>query len=81
MVAVWRGRFIEYGIEGLLKDAPRPERTPGITAEIVDAIVAKNTHWSTRAMARVRRIWHPHELKPHRVESFKVSNDLDSPPS
>ena len=42
------------------------------------------THWSTRSMARkqvgiseasVRRIWHSHGLKPHRVESFKISND------
>jgi hypothetical protein len=23
----------------------------------------------------VRRIWHAHGLKPHRVETFKVSND------
>ena len=93
MAGLWRGRFIEYGVEGLLKDAPRPGRTPRITAEIVDAVVAKTTqstpanatHWSTRTMAgvmgiseaSVRRIWHAHGLKPHRVESFKVSNDPD----
>jgi transposase len=93
MAALWRGRFIEQGVEGLLKDAARPGRTPRITAEIVDAVVAKTTqstpanatHWSTRTMARatglseasVRRIWHAHGLKPHRVESFKVSNDPD----
>jgi transposase len=58
MAALWRGRFIEHGIEGLLKDAPRPGRTPRITVEIVDAVVAKTTqstpanatHWSTRTM-------------------------------
>jgi hypothetical protein len=41
------------------------------------------THWSTRIMAAVagiseasvRRIWHGHGLKPHRVETFKLSND------
>ena len=93
MVGLWRGRFIAYGVEGLLKDAPRPGRTPKITAGIVDAVIAKTTqstpanatHWSTRTMARVtgiseasvRRIWHAHGLKPHRVESFKVSNDPD----
>src|SRR5437660_9624097 len=41
------------------------------------------THWSTRTMAAavgiseasVRRIWHSHGLKPHRIESFKISND------
>ena len=24
MAALWRGRFLELGVEGLLKDAPRP---------------------------------------------------------
>ena len=41
------------------------------------------THWSTRSMARaagssaatVRRVWREHGLKPHRVRSFKLSND------
>jgi len=41
------------------------------------------TQWSTRTMAAatglseasVRRIWHAHGLKPHVVESFKLSND------
>jgi transposase len=41
------------------------------------------THWSTRTMAAavgiseasVRRIWRAHGLKPHRVETFKISND------
>ena len=31
MAALWRGRFIEHGIEGLLKDAPRAGRTPSIS--------------------------------------------------
>ena len=41
------------------------------------------THWSVRAMAAsqkvspatVQRIWKKHKLQPHRVESFKFSND------
>jgi len=41
------------------------------------------TQWSVRAMAAaqkvssatVQRIWKKHKLQPHRVESFKVSND------
>jgi transposase len=93
MAALWRERFLELGIPGLLKDAPRPGRTPRITAEIVAEVVAKTTQtapsnatqWSTRSMAReadiseasVRRIWRAHGLKPHRIESFKVSNDPD----
>jgi transposase len=44
---------------------------------------ADATHWSCRAMARaervseatVRRVWREHGLKPHLVESFKLSND------
>jgi len=91
MVTLWRGRFLELGIEGLLKDAPRPGRTPSITTEVTAALIAKTTqstpanatHWSTRTMARemgvskasVSRIWRANGLKPHRVESFKVSND------
>jgi transposase len=91
MVTLWRGRFLAKGIAGLLKDAPRPGRTPTITAEIAAALIAKTTQssptnatqWSTRTMARemgvskasVSRIWRANGLKPHRVESFKVSND------
>jgi transposase len=88
MAALWRGRFIEHGIEGLLKDAPRPGRSESISrASVIEKTTrstpANATHWSTRTMARemgiskasVSRIWRASGLKPHRVESFKVSND------
>ena len=88
MAALWRGRFIEHGIEGLLKDAPRAGRTPSISrARLIEKTTQSTprnaTHWSTRTMARemgiskasVSRIWRANGLKPHRVESFKVSND------
>src|ERR1017187_7504004 len=91
MVTLWRGRFLEMGIEGLLKDAPRPGRTPSISPEVTATMIAKTTqstptnatHWSTRTMAKemsiskasVSRIWRANGLKPHRMESFKVSND------
>ncbi len=91
MAALWRKRFLALGIKGLLKDAPRPGRTPSIVASTVEQVISKTTqttpanatHWSTRAMAReagiseasVRRIWRAHGLKPHRVESFKISRD------
>jgi transposase len=91
MVTLWRGRFLELGIEGLLKDAPRPGRAPSISAEVTAALIAKTTQstptnatqWSTRTMAKemsisrasVSRIWRANGLKPHRVDSFKVSND------
>jgi transposase len=91
MAALWRKRFLALGIQGLFKDAPRPGRTPSITASTIERIIRKTTqtvpnnatHWSTRTMARevgvseasVRRIWRAHGLKPHRIESFKISND------
>src|ERR1039457_7315239 len=44
---------------------------------------AHATHWSTRTLAQVTavspstvgRIWRAHGLKPHRVKTFKLSND------
>jgi len=91
MVALWRSRFVQAGVPGLLKDAPRAGRRPSISAALIDTVIAKTTrtnpanatHWSTRTMARetgiseasVRRIWRTHGLKPHRVETFKISND------
>jgi transposase len=89
--ARWRNRFIDSGISALEKDAPRPGRTPTITNAAIQDIVHKTTqekpdnatHWSTRIMARsagiseasVRRIWRAHGLKPHLIDTFKVSND------
>lgn len=89
--ARWRARFWALGLAGLEKDAPRPGRTPSIPPSTVKAVVRKTTqerpsnatHWSTRTMAAetgiseasVRRIWKAHGLKPHLVETFKVSND------
>jgi hypothetical protein len=43
----------------------------------------ERTHWTGRAMAKaagvshrsVQRIWAAHGLKPHRVRTFKLSND------
>src|SRR5216684_8418946 len=43
----------------------------------------ERTHWTCRAMAKaagishcsVQRIWAAHGLKPHRVRTFKLSND------
>ena len=91
MVALWRDRFLTLGVEGLLRDASRPGRTPSISTEKVSQVIEKTTrskpanatHWSRSTMAReagisessVGRIWRSHGLKPHRVTSFKVSND------
>jgi transposase len=89
--ARWRARYLELGSIGLEKDAPRPGRTPSIAAAVVQRVIAlttkgkpaNGTHWSTRIMAEVvgiseasvRRIWHNNGLKPHLMETYKVSND------
>jgi transposase len=90
-VGLWRGRFVEQGIAGIEKDAPRSGRPRLIPAGKIDEIVsmttrqtpANATHWSTRTLAEVAsvspstvgRIWRAHGLKPHRIKTFKLSND------
>lgn len=91
IAARWRARYLAQGIEGLLSDASRSGRPVRIGKDKVDEVVqltlhhrpANATHWSTRTMAAragiseasVRRIWHAHGLKPHRVRTFKLSKD------
>ena len=90
-VQLWRERFLALRVSGLEKDAPRPGRKPRIPAAKVRAVVEATlhttppgaTHWSTRSMAQaqglseasVRRIWRAHNLKPHLIETFKLSRD------
>jgi len=87
--ARWRNRYLDGGIAALEKDAPRPGRRRTITPDRVQEVIrmttqekpCNSTHWSTRTMAEaagvseksVRRIWHKHGLKPHRVKTFKVA--------
>ena len=87
MAALWRRRFLLLGVEGLLKDAPRPGRHRSIAAIMVNTVINKTTqttpanatHWSTRTMARevgiseasVRRIWHAHGLKAAPDQDFQ----------
>ena len=90
-VQLWRERFLALRLTGLEKDAPRPGRIPRISHKKVMAIVNATlhttpldaTHWSTRTMAKeqrvsnatIQRIWRDHNLKPHLVETFKLSRD------
>jgi transposase len=87
----WRRRYVAKGIDGLLKDATRPSRVKPLTPEKIKQVLHMTlhakppnaTHWSLRSMAAaagvsyssVQRIWHAHGLKPHLVETFKVSRD------
>ena len=66
---------------------PRTAREAAKVQEVVRVTIeqtpAAATHWSTRTLAAhlgtsasaVARIWRAHGLKPHRVKSFKLSND------
>src|ERR1041385_966668 len=87
----WRKRFLRQGLPGIQKDAPRPGRKKKMSVSKTQMIVRKTTqerpdnatHWSTRTMAAavgvspatISRLWKAHGLKPHRVKTFKLSND------
>lgn len=89
-VTKWRGRFVRDRLDGLV-DEPRPGRPRTITDDQVEHVVVTTleskpdnaTHWSTRSMAghtgmtqsAVSRIWRAFGLKPHKVDTFKISKD------
>jgi hypothetical protein len=90
----WQERFLAEGLVGLRRDATRPGRKPPLSAATIERGVHKalhekrveGTHWSIRKMARatdlsytsVQRISKAHELKPHLVKTYKLSNDKRS---
>jgi len=87
----WQERFMQEGVEGLLRDKTRPSRIPPLGNEVAERIVAltlsdppgEATHWTGAMMAKaagvsvssVQRIWRAHGLEPHRVRQFKLSKD------
>jgi transposase len=89
-VTKWRARFLKRRLEGLA-DEPRPGAARTITDEQVEQVLvatlgttpAGATHWSTRGLARqlgmsqsaISRIWRAFGLKPHLVDTFKLSTD------
>src|ERR687884_67853 len=86
----WRSRFVARRLEGLA-DEPRPGAARTITDEQVEQVLVVTlettpkdaTHWSTRSLARklgmspsaISRIWRAFGLKPHLVDTFKLSTD------
>ncbi len=90
-VRACRKRFEQEGLAKLGEVRKGRGPKPSIPAETVEAIVHATlhtkpkgqTHWSCRTMAEqfevststVQRIWQARGLKPHRVDTFKLSSD------
>ena len=88
-VGKWRRRFLADRLDGLHDEprpgAPRTIADDDVEAVIVKTLEetpVDATHWSTRSMAkatgmsqsaRVSRIWRAFGLKPHLVDTFKLS--------
>lgn len=89
-VSKWRRRFVERRLDGLL-DEPRPGGPRSISDEQIEAVLVATlertpkdaTHWSRASMAAqsglsrstIGRIWSAFNLKPHLVDTFKLSSD------
>src|SRR6266576_592117 len=92
----WQERFMQEGMDGLLRDKTRPPGRARLDAEIIERVVAltaqdppgETTHWTAGMMAKtigisvssVQRIWQAHGLQPHRVRRFKLSKDPEFVP-
>jgi hypothetical protein len=90
-VKSWRDRFAEDCLVKLGQVRKGRGRKPSIPQSKIDEIVELTlnyrpkgeTHWSCRTMAAaagvskstVQLVWHARGLKPHRVATFKLSND------
>ena len=89
----WQRRFAEAGVDGLLREGSRKPGKPPMPDADVQRLIALTcseppgevTHWTGRAMAKVmgvslrtvQRVWKAHKLQPHRLRTFKRSNDPD----
>ena len=89
-VGKWRSRFVAARLAGL-HDEDRAGRPTSIGVERVEDVViatlettpANATHWTRSKMAErtglskssIGRIWKAFNLKPHRTDGFKLSND------
>ena len=90
-VGQWRARFVARRLEGLADEPrpgqPRKIADEQVEAVIVKTLEEtppnNDTHWSTRSMAKavglnqtaISRIWRAFGLKPHLVDTWKLSSD------
>jgi transposase len=87
----WQARFMEEGVAGLTRDKTRQPGKAPLPAAVVQRVVdlalgpppGETTHWTGRMLAKavgislrsVQRILEAHQLAPHRIRTFKLSND------
>jgi transposase len=87
----WQQRFAEQGVDGLLRDKTRKPGKAPLPAATIARVLAlpcgkppkAATHWTGRGVAdavgvslsAVQRIWQANRLQPHRIRTFKKSND------
>src|SRR6267154_1624976 len=92
----WQERFMQEGVDGLLRDKTRPPGRKPLDGGVIERVVAltaqdppgETTHWTAGMMAKaagisvssVQRIWQAHGLQPHRVRRFKLSKDPEFVP-
>jgi transposase len=90
VVFKWRKRYQEAGLVGL-SDLPRSGHPRKLDEAKIKEILTlttqrvprEATHWSLRLMAKyvgvtvwqVAQVWAAADLKPHRLKTFKISND------
>ena len=91
VVWTWQARFMAEGVDDLLRDKTRKPGKPPLPAATVRRVIdlvtgpppGETTHWTGRMLAKavgislrsVQRILEAHQLTPHRVRTFKLSND------
>ena len=87
----WQARFMAEGVEGLTRDKTRKPGKKPLPAASVQRVVdlalgpppGETTYWTGRMLAKatgvslrsVQRILEAHQLAPHRIRTFKLSND------
>lgn len=87
----WQARFMAEGVAGLTRDKTRKPGKPPLPAATVQRVIdlalgpppGEATHWTGRMLAKAagvslrsaQRILEAHRLVPHRIRTFKLSND------
>src|SRR6201985_2271526 len=87
----WQARFMAEGVAGLTRDKTRRPGKPPLAAATVQKVIdlamgppaGDTTHWTGPLLGKsagvslrsVQRILEAHQLAPHRIRTFKLSND------